>query len=267
MKTILDNPVLVVGVPRSGTTLIYNILLQHPEFKGIRNDPWIAETSIFDEYVHLTTTIFESTSWPDWATYFYNNQNAFKDFQKESIRSFLANAAKARGVKRILEKTPNHINHLDMIYETLPDVKLVHIIRHPVDVYASMRKRAKLTPGKEGAWLRVSPQTFAKEYTQKVKKIEPYKTSGAIFTIKYEDLTNNAELEVQKILQFLEITEDIGIISGETPSKAVGVFPYQSNVPVPNSNTWEGWVSKAETELIQRLCSGTLEMYRYNWYA
>ena len=73
---------------------------------------------------------------------------------------------------RTLEKTPNHVDHLELMFETFPQASVVHIIRHPVDVYASMRKRAQVTPLSKDPWLRVGHVTFAQDYIRKVDGTE-----------------------------------------------------------------------------------------------
>ena len=50
---------------------------------------------------------------------------------------------KARGVNRILEKTPAAIYHLPEINATFPCAKKLFIHRHPIDVFTSYRRRLK----------------------------------------------------------------------------------------------------------------------------
>lgn len=260
------NPVFVVGVPRSGTTMLYNILVRHHSFAGNSEPVWNTETSIFKKFIRHTNGFFEEGKWPFWYEYFGGNREQFRQFQKESIRSFLVNAALARGATRVLEKTPNHVDHLDLMFETFPQASAVHIIRHPVDVYASMRKRAQVTPPDKDPWLKVDHDTFAQDYVRKVNGTEKYKMEGRLLTVRYEDLTSSPDTEVRKVLEFIGEDFDESIVIGSAPVMTEGKFPYQSNVPVPNSNNWGGLVSSTEVEGIQKICMPVMQRHDYEKY-
>ena len=265
-EQLAKNPVFIVGVPRSGTTMLYNILVRHPSFTGKTEPIWNTETSIFKKYLRHTNGFFEEGKWPFWYEYFNGNEHYFSEFQKESIRSFLVNAALARGSNRILEKTPNHVEHLDFIFETFPQALAVHIIRHPVDVFASMRKRAQITPLDKDPWLRVSRDEFAQDYVRKVDGTEDYRSDDRLLAIRYEDLTLSPTDEVEKVLKFIGENFNDSVLTGDTPFMIEGKFPYQSNVPVPNSNNWGGLVIPNEVEEIQRICFPVMQKYQYENY-
>lgn len=265
-EQLARNPVFVVGVPRSGTTMLYNILIRHPSFAGKAEPVWNSETSIFKKYVRHTDAFFEEGKWPFWYEYFNGDERYFREFQKESIRSFLVNAALARGSNRVLEKTPNHIEHLDFIFETFSEAFAVHIIRHPVDVFASMRKRARITPLDKDPWLRVGHFEFSQDYFRKVDGTESYRSAGKLLAIRFEDLTLAPSGQTRKVLDFIGENFDEGIIAGQIPLIREGKFPYRSNVPVPNSNNWEGLVLPSEVREIQDICLPIMQRYQYEEY-
>lgn len=265
-KRLARNPVFVVGVPRSGTTMLYNILVRHPSFAGKTEPVWNTETSIFKKYIRHTNMFFEQGTWPFWYEYFSGNEQYFREFQKESVRSFLVNAALARGSSRVLEKTPNHIEHLDFIFETFPEASAVHIIRHPVDVFASMRKRALVTSANKDPWLRVSHAEFSRDYSRKIDGTEVFRSAGKLLALRYENLTSSPVEEAKRVLDFIGEVFDEGVVTGDIPSIYRGKFPYQSNVPVPNSNTWEGLVLPSEAQEIQKTCASVMRRYQYENY-
>lgn len=194
-------PVFIVGVPRSGTSLVYSILVRLSEFAGEKDIEWNTETSIFDKYIRHMNNFFKHGERPFWYEYFAGDSIFFERFLIDSCRSFLVNAAFARKSKRILEKTPNHIEHMDFIIKAFPDAKFVHIIRHPVDVYASMRKRALITPPNKDPWLRVSVKEFVQSYKSKITLA--FTQGKRILHVKFENLTSNPEHETEKICDFI----------------------------------------------------------------
>lgn len=265
-ERLATNPVFVVGVPRSGTTMLYNVVVRHPSFAGRFEPTWNTETSIFKKFIRHTDGFFEKGEWPFWNEYFAGDEVAFREFQRDSIRSFLVNAAIARGANRVLEKTPNHIEKLDDIYDTFPQASVLHIVRHPVDVYASMRKRAKITPIDRDPWLRVDHTEFASGYSEKVSRVSQFEDTNRLLTVRFEDITTSPDIQSQRIFEFLGEQHATEVIEGELPIKTEGKFPIQSNVPTPNSRDWENVVSQDEAEDIQSICLQVMSRYKYEKY-
>ena len=263
-KLFLEQPVFVVGVPRSGTTMLWSILLRHREFRGEKEiKSWNAETSIFHKFPRLLENFFEPGKWPFWNEYFVNDKKRFEEWVTECARNFVIKAAKARRAQRPLEKTPNHLEDLDMIEKAFPLAKIIHIIRHPLDVFASMRKRSFVTAPAHDPWLRVSAKEFANDYKRKVTNALQYKGALAILTVRYEDLTEDAERQVFRVCTFLGIEPDATIIYGAKPVKEIGKFPLRSHVPVYNSGFWYNIVSEKEAATIMRTTKNIRNRYHY----
>lgn len=257
-------PVFIVGVPRSGTTMLWSILLRHPEFKGEKGIPsWNAETSIFHKFPKVLEDFFTPGKWPFWNEYFVGDREKFDSWLIDCIRDFIIKATEARKAKRPLEKTPNHLENIDLIEKAFPQAKIIHIVRHPLDVFASMRKRSFVTAPRFDPWLKVPPGQFAEDYERKVNKVDYYRGSLKIFTARYEDLTRDAEIYVMRICNFLKIIPDASVIYGEKPSRKIHKFPFQSHVPVVNSNTWRNIVSEKEASLIMKITERTRKIHGY----
>lgn len=264
MKKNRENPVFIIGVPRSGTTMLWDIMIKLDEFKGSKILSWNTETSIFKKYVKHMNYFFEPNVWPFWNEYFVGDYDYFEKFLIDSCRSFLINAANAREAKRILEKTPNHIEHLEFIVKVFPKSCFVHIFRHPVDVYASMRKRAIITDPTKDPWLRASIQEFAESYNRKIFLAinSPHK----IIHVKYEDLTKNPELVMKKICEFIKTPYSNTCLKGKIPIKKNQIFPLQSNVPIPNSNNWQKYLKLEEIIELENSCQQSMKVLKYDKY-
>lgn len=262
--TPLDSSVFIVGVPRSGTTMLWSILLRHAEFRGEKEIPsWNAETSIFHRFPKLLEEYFAPGKWPFWNEYFVGDKIRFEDWVVNCLRTFILEAAKARGARCPLEKTPNHLENIDLIERAFPAAKIIHIIRHPVDVFASMRKRSFSTPPKHDPWLKVPAERFAHDYERKISKVGDYRGRLPLLSIRYEDLTEDPEINVIRVCKFLHIAPDVSIIYGETPQRRVRKFPLQSPVPIRNSGMWRNAVSEQEVEVIKKITKKTRKRYNY----
>lgn len=257
-------PVFIVGVPRSGTTMLWSILLRHPEFRGEKEIPiWNAETSIFHKFPKVLEDFFMPGKWPFWNEYFVGDREKFNSWLIDCVRDFIVKAAEARKAKRPLEKTPNHLENIDLIEKAFPQAKIIHIVRHPLDVFASMRKRSFVTAPRFDPWLKVSARQFAEDYERKVNKVDYYRGGLKIFTARYEDLTKDAEIYVTQICNFLEIESDMSIIYGEKPTRKIHKFPFKSHVPVINSSMWRNCVSEAEASIIIKITRKTRKNHFY----
>lgn len=260
----VKKPVFIVGVPRSGTTMLWSILLRHPEFKGKKEIPsWNAETSIFHKFPKVLEDFFTPGKWPFWNEYFVGDKEKFDYWMIDCLKNFIIKAAEARGARRPLEKTPNHLENIDLIERSFPQAKIIHIVRHPLDIFASMRKRSFVTAPRFDPWLKVPAGQFAEDYERKVNKVDYYRGSSKIFTVRYEDLTKDAETHVVRICNFLKIIPDASIIYGEKPARKIYKFPFQSHVPVINSSTWRNIISEKEAALIIKITKKTRKIHGY----
>lgn len=257
-------PVFIVGVPRSGTSLLWNILVRLPEFQGVGEYFWNTETSIFKKYIRHMYNYFKPGVWPFWFEYYSGKEDYFENFLLDSCRSFLINAARARQAQRILEKTPNHIECLDFIVKAFPDANFVHIYRHPVDVYSSMRKRAKITPLDKDPWLRVDVIEFGLSYNKKI--LNAFHFPNSIFHIRYEELTESPGRQVKKICRFLKTPFCESCLEGDKPEKKNRIFPLQTNVPVKNGSEWRTVMTNKEVEQLESICSDVMIFLRYPKY-
>lgn len=180
-----ESPVFIVGAPRSGTSILYRTLQRHPSFKPqkCKSEVNLAESFVFQSpymnYGGYSNTnqafqymlsdkesyhhFLESTQWIKMyqnlligKNIIYNSLIKLKisslraTLQKVSLndistRIFFYFAKQARGVNRIIEKSPDNIFKLPEIKATFPNSKLLFVYRHPVDVFSSYKRRLKIS--------------------------------------------------------------------------------------------------------------------------
>ena len=243
-----ESPVFIVGAPRSGTSILYRTLQRHSSFKPQkckdRSGVELTESNIFkNPYSTYSGSNSNALAYmlgdEDYYYQFLNMTKPIQNFQRLLIgkeilqkgaplikvfrtslwrvtkndiliRIFLYYAKQARGMKRILEKTPQHISRLPEIKETFPKAKLLFMPRHPIDVYSSYQRRLKDSiklslPQSEIKWLKLSPQAFWRKYSSYLHLALKEKAANpsGFMLIKYEDFTSEPQATLHHILSFL----------------------------------------------------------------
>lgn len=120
-------PVFVVGMPRSGTTLVESIIASHPQAAGAGE--------LTDIY-HLVRDFQQSIGTPQ------HYPEAVLNLRKSSALKFAASyLATLRSISgealRIVDKMPNNFMHLGLIALLLPNAKIIHCRRSALDVCLS----------------------------------------------------------------------------------------------------------------------------------
>ncbi|HUK57672.1 MAG TPA: sulfotransferase [Stellaceae bacterium] len=111
-------PVFIIGMPRSGTTLAEQILASHPQLFGAgeRNIMKEAAGSRYPESV-------------PWMT-----DREFKAVGESYVAKL---AALAPGVTRVSDKLPNNFHYVGLIRLALPNARIIHMRRDPIDTCLS----------------------------------------------------------------------------------------------------------------------------------
>jgi hypothetical protein len=127
--------VFLVGCPRSGTSWLQLLLAQHPEVATTQ------ETHLFDGYLwplHQQWERFKSKRVPLGGRLILSDDE-FADLSADFAKKVLQRIADTNpSATVVLEKTPSHVRHAELILKLLPDAYFVHLIRDPRSVVASL---------------------------------------------------------------------------------------------------------------------------------
>ena len=173
-------PVFVVGLPRSGTTLVEQILASHPQVHGVgeRKDIDVLATTL---HQHLQT----ADAYPACMTGL--DAATAKRLAEGYVQGLVRHAGAA---SRIVDKMPNNYLHLGLIAALFPRSRIIHCRRDPMDVCASAYfQNFKWLP--HGA----SMEDIAFHYRQFSRLMEHWRRvlPMPIHEAVYEDLVANPE--------------------------------------------------------------------------
>lgn len=121
LDPLLHRPIIVIGAPRSGTTLLGNLLKHHPALAYL-------------EEPRLTWRFGN-----DRKSDLLRPEDARPGVRKH-IRMSFAKAVRDAGKQRLLEKTPSNALRLGFVEQVLPGCQFVHIIRDGTESVLSIRK-------------------------------------------------------------------------------------------------------------------------------
>ncbi len=141
----------VVGVNRSGTTLLRMMLDAHPELTMPPETHFVPELIDVAEAggatpEDLLATITKQREWGDFGLTEEQLLQAFREIEPlnagDALRAFYGLYAERIGKPRWGEKTPIYVKSIRKISRALPEARFVHVIRDGRDVALSIRDRA-----------------------------------------------------------------------------------------------------------------------------
>jgi len=194
-----EDPILIGGSGRSGTTLMSVILNAHPQLFCGPEFPFLieAEFSLSAISAHLN----------------YDEQQLRKmvhatENRIQFIEQLIRDIKKHKVINRFVSKTPVYIFYLDSILATFPNAQFIYMCRDGRDVAVSMRKNAKNIALRYDATYNeelLSIKYCAETWRTFVNAYRPWAYDSRCHLVRYEDLVVDPELTLQRICGFLNL--------------------------------------------------------------
>ncbi len=174
-----DKPVFIVGMPRSGTTLTEQIISSHPDVFGAGELPDIMRTK------RRVNEISEANLKE--AGQLYVDLTSARD--------------KSGDAKRITDKMPGNYMNLGFIASILPNAKIIHCCRNPMDTALSNYKQNFMV----GQYWSYDLEEMGTEYLRYLDLMEYWHAQlpGRILDIHYEDTVNDLEGQARQLIDYI----------------------------------------------------------------
>ncbi len=204
-----DRPIFVIGMPRSGTTLVEQILASHPEVFGAGESPLldrIARTYPGDGrppfgYPKLLSELSAATL-------------------DRMGRSYVAAIGAGISEARIVDKMPTNFLYAGLIHLMLPNARIIHCRRNPLDTCVSCYSKHFIA-GVEFSYDLAELGAFYQDYERLMERWRALLPSDRFLEIDYEELVEDLPAQAARLVDFCGLEWDDACLSFHQTKRAV----------------------------------------------
>lgn len=203
-----EQPVFILGMPRSGTTLIEQIVSNHPEVYGageLRAIAHIAD-AIARQYV-------SDTEFPECMTLL--KQELIEQYAEQYLDELYTYSQQAT---RITDKMPGNFLHIGLIKTLFPRARIIHCMRNPLDTCVSI-----FMSNFKGHGYSRDLKELGLHYLDYHRLMEYWNTlfPSEIFNVQYEELIENQETMSRRLIEYIGLDWDKQCLSFHENKRAV----------------------------------------------
>lgn len=188
------SPIFIVGLPRSGSTLLEQILASHSQVEGTSELPYIGRVA-----TSLNRNPAEGINYP----------YAMRELQASHLealgKAYLerANAHRMTDRPRFIDKMPNNFPSAGFIHTILPHAKIIDARRYPLDSTLSCYRQLFA----KGQSFVYDLQDIGDYFLEYQRLMDHWHTvmPGRLLTVQYEDMVTDQETQVRRLLEFCEL--------------------------------------------------------------
>ncbi len=176
-----DLPVFIVGMPRSGSTLVEQILASHPDVFGAGELLTVNELiagGLAGEHPARTGRL-----------------RKFGEVYTKRLRALSPTS------KRVIDKLPANFRHLGLIHLALPGARIIHVHRDPADTCFSCYSKLFLN-GLNFTYDLGELGRYYKTYEKLMAHWREVLPPGVMLDVRYETLAGDLEAEARRIVAF-----------------------------------------------------------------
>lgn len=213
-------PIFILGMPRSGTSLIENIISSHTQVHGA------GELNLVDKFgLDLSTGTQVVT--PHKIAAFRN------DYMSQLYKL-------AENKKYVADKMPHNFLHTGLILRAIPEAKIVHVKRDPAATCWSNFKHYFPISGLGYCYGLESTVEYYKMY-QELMKLWTKLYPDQIYDLSYDELTEKQEIETRKLLKYLGLEWQISCMSPQDNKRVVKTASMQQVKKPVYRGSSESW--------------------------
>jgi tetratricopeptide (TPR) repeat protein len=227
-----EMPVFILGMPRSGTSLLEQILSAHPDIFGA------GELKLLTGVLENIPVAQNRLNMQEKDPVFPHEQNASWEARGQHYVERLLKLAD-KPYKRIVDKMPGNFNFVGLIHAILPKAKIIHSRRHPVETCLSCY-RIHFAEGHQWTYNLRELGRFYKRYWE-LMKFWREEFPGVMFEVRYEDNVADVEAQAKRIIEHLGLEWDdkcLNFYNIDRPVKTASVTQVRRPIYATSTNRW-----------------------------
>jgi len=270
-------PIFVVGTPRSGTTLLALLLNAHSDIaimgelhffdQILRIQKWVpslatdADLDNFSSHIRRTYAFQFLPYGEDLLSATLqrlrrDGETTYERFYQYALDEF----ARRERVWVPGEKSPSNLRYIDHIMRIFPNAKIVHIVRDPRAVAASLSRMP---------WASFGVLVNALKWKLDILGTRQYRDCHTYREIQYEELVSQPRSSLKKLCEFLEVPyADKMLEYHKTQAAYIKSEPWKDGTRQPISKTnvaaWRQQLSVTQIHMIQFVTRHQMNDYGYD---
>jgi len=194
----VPQPIFILGFPRSGTTLVEQMLSAHRQISAGDELPFI------DDIVEsIPRTLKSRLAYPEALTALWsgNGPAGLQELRDNYLHDVHQLGILEPGSRWFTDKMPLNETHLGLIALMFPCAPLIHILRHPLDVVLSVFANYLM----HGFHCGFALDTAAQHYRRIIELVDHYRSVLPLhyMRLRYEDIIDKPEASVRRTLDFI----------------------------------------------------------------
>ena len=201
-------PIFIVGLPRSGSTLLEQILASHSQVDGTH------ELSDLGAVAHSLPQRAAQQRFPE------NLPELGDQVWSKLGDAYIERTQKyRRGAPRFIDKNPNNFFYAGFIRQILPNARIINAKRHPIDSCLGSYKQLFA----QGQPFTYDLTEVGEYYVQYQRLMDHWHEvlPGFILDVQYEEVVADVETQVRRILEFCKLPFEQGCVDFHKNQRAV----------------------------------------------
>jgi tetratricopeptide (TPR) repeat protein len=205
------DPIFILGLPRAGSTLIEQIIASHSMVDGTLELPNILTMAqdLRGEDIYGTLGKYPGSMKN---LTFTDRENMGKKFIKDTDMH-------RESAPMFTDKMPNNFRHIALIHLIMPNAKIIDARRYPLDCCFSMFKQL-FAQGQEFTYGLEEAGSYYNSYVKLMNHWDNV-LPNKILRVNNEDVIDNLEGQVRRILNFLELPFEDACVSFHKTERSV----------------------------------------------
>ncbi len=271
-------PIFVVGMPRSGTTLMSSLLSSHPNIAIAPETHYLISRSnipkkAIDSKIEDIELFFQSLTSSDYIQHLGIGRDTILDRISSSNRmityravftSMLEEYASKHKKNRWGEKTPGHYEYVETLTNWYPNCQIIWMVRDPRSVCSSYL---------DVPWSANHVLGPARRWLSSMRALENWSQDPRILIVKYEDLVQDPNDVMSNTLIFLgeppfsdkkfATTRPVAIVGSHSGWHRRHLKSASNPVHKTSKDKWRNRLRPLQIRVIEQLCSTQMTEWEY----